>query len=228
MLAGQFLRACQIGSLQEAQRHWHQNHELAKQANLDDAFLTACINGQIAVADWLLSVDSRTNISTREYAFRLTCEHGQLQAARWLWSLDHTGVLRDHLSVAFRLACDHQHLPVAQWLWSLQKGQTLHDQNARLFYAVCDSKYRQQVVPQLDFLVACTAQDLKIRYVCHQNNYYVVGIPCTFCVHVIDGTPVSSYRLVGRQAAYEALQLVRSNKRDHLGVTQFDNQLLLA
>ena len=83
------------------------------------AFRRSCLNGRLAVAQWLYSMDQyKIDIhADNEYVFRRSCERGHLAVAQWLYSI---GGVDIHINeeYAFNMSCLNKHLPVAQWLYS--------------------------------------------------------------------------------------------------------------
>lgn len=87
-----------------------------------DAFIQMCINGNLAMAQWLWSLIPRPpNHRTRnDIAFRGACANGHLRMAQWLWSVDlgnHPG--QNVINTAFQKACVNGHISVAKWLWDV-------------------------------------------------------------------------------------------------------------
>ena len=159
-VAGAFCQACVRGDLGAAQRlaggSAGGSLTLAEaRAHAGVAFSGACINGHLAVAQWLWSLrgfaggpagagltlaDVRTGGC---WALHGACYNGHLEVAQWLWGLrdplassfgkegekEAAGLtladVRGRGCEAFRLACARGHLEVAQWLWGLRDASSL-------------------------------------------------------------------------------------------------------
>lgn len=104
------------------------------------AFLGACIEGHLEVAQWLLSkgnVDIHTSVvcvpglidtdngaysfscAGEDLAFAFACVNGHLQIAQWLYSLKGVDIHAAIHTEVFRKMCNKGHLEVARWLLSL-------------------------------------------------------------------------------------------------------------
>jgi len=87
-------------------------------ADDEQAFRAACMNGHLAIAQWLWDLSNAT-IDIHAYddnAFRMACEYGFVDVAQWLWQLDRPDV---YLTSCFVAACTNGQLHVAQWLWGM-------------------------------------------------------------------------------------------------------------
>ena len=90
-------------------------------ADNNQALRWACMNGHLAVAQWLTDRFQLTTDDARAQnngAFRGACGHGHLEMAQWLtdrFQLTAEDARADN-NYALRWACWNRHLAVAQWL----------------------------------------------------------------------------------------------------------------
>ena len=86
---GQFLTFIHNGKLAEIQTFYEQ-YKLHINISADDeeAFIDACENGNLDVAQWLYQIKPTIDISAKKKeAFRKACENGHLDVAQWLQTL---------------------------------------------------------------------------------------------------------------------------------------------
>jgi ankyrin repeat protein len=87
----------------------------------EDAFLQACENGSLDIAQWLLSFKPDINISAKnEYAFRKACKNGHLTVAQWLLNIKPNINISAKNEYAFCKACKNEHLEVVNWILSIK------------------------------------------------------------------------------------------------------------
>ena len=87
----------------------------------EDAFLQACENGQLDIAQWLLTFKHDINISAKkEYAFRKACKNGHLNVAQWLLNIKPAINISAKNEYAFRKACKNEHLELVQWFLTIK------------------------------------------------------------------------------------------------------------
>jgi hypothetical protein len=92
-------------------------------ANDNIIFRTACKNGYIKLAKWLLDKEPGIHIDAHDDdAFKSACENGHLNIVKWLYELEPEIVTTyDTDKTAFTLACKNGHLKVAKWLFHIYK-----------------------------------------------------------------------------------------------------------
>ena len=118
---GQFLTFIHNGKLAEIQTFYEQ-YKLHINISADDeeAFIDACENGNLDVAQWLYQIKPTIDISVdQEAAFCYACQNGHLDVAQWLYQIKPTIDISAKKKEAFRKACENGHLDVAQWLQTL-------------------------------------------------------------------------------------------------------------
>ena len=115
-MLGPFWAACKCGDLAEAKRL----HASGTGGHITDwlAFVDACANGHLEVAQWLVDVGGMHPYSVMQDAFTRACANGQLAVAKWLVGLDIVDIDEED-DYPFRLACANGQAEVAQWLHSL-------------------------------------------------------------------------------------------------------------
>ena len=113
------------------------------------SFVYACYWGQLKVAKWLLSVDSRINVSyDNDDAFRGACQYGMLTTAQWLLSIKPDINISAQDEFSFRFACANGHLNVAQWLLTVKPDINISTVDGYAFRWAC-YKNRLDVVQWL-------------------------------------------------------------------------------
>ena len=86
------------------------------------AFRSACKNGHLEVAKWLLSIKTDINILIQnEYAFQFACQEGHLEVAKWLLSVKPDIDISANEEYAFKFACEKGNVNIAQWLSTLNE-----------------------------------------------------------------------------------------------------------
>jgi hypothetical protein len=86
-------------------------------ANNENLFRQVCRNGHFKVAQWLVQIQPKINVSAcGESAFRSACENGQLEFAQWLLHIKPTINISLYYNYPFRTACINGQLELAQWL----------------------------------------------------------------------------------------------------------------
>ena len=91
----------------------------------DYSFRTACYNGHLEVAKWLLSNYPNIKVfdNFNDNLFQSVCSNGHLDVAKWLYSMNSTKVT-DNFQSAFNSACCTGHLDIIKWILSIKKVDT--------------------------------------------------------------------------------------------------------
>ena len=80
------------------------------------AFEGACANGHLRVAQWIVQMVPRFDISAHNgYALRNACKNGKLIIVQWLFALMPEMNLGVHYHEPFRAACRKGHFSVVRW-----------------------------------------------------------------------------------------------------------------
>jgi len=132
----QFLRYCIYGNFDEIILYYENNiNEIDISNNNEEAFIWACSNGFINIAEWLLSKKTDINISVNnEQAFRSSCANGNLQVLKWLIQLKpdiNISILEER---AFTNACSTGNLEIVKWLYEYKPAIDITAEN---HYSIC-------------------------------------------------------------------------------------------
>jgi len=132
----QFLRYCIYGNFEKIISYYENNiNEIDISYNNEEAFIWACINGFINIAEWLLSKKTDINISVNnEQAFRSSCANGNLQVLKWLIQLKpdiNISILEER---AFTNACSTGNLEIVKWLYEYKPDIDITAEN---HYSIC-------------------------------------------------------------------------------------------
>jgi hypothetical protein len=117
-----FLNLCVSGNLQGAQKYYQSHPNIDIAAMYDDLFSGVCLNGYLAVAQWLHQVCPSFDdiLASYEGAFCCACYNGCLHVAQWLLQVCPTINISAGNDCSFNLACVRGQLRTAQWLQSLK------------------------------------------------------------------------------------------------------------
>lgn len=95
---------------------WLHSSGVNIRAQNDDAFISSCANGELAMATWLHSLGADIN-SRNNSAFISSCENGKLDVSKWLYRLG-VNILAQNYS-ALRLSRSNGYTETCTWLESL-------------------------------------------------------------------------------------------------------------
>lgn len=90
----------------------------------DYSFRTACCNGHLEVAKWLLSNYPNIKVfdNFNDNLFQSVCMHSHLNVAKWLYSMN--SKVTDNFQSAFNSACCTNRLNIVKWILSIKKVDT--------------------------------------------------------------------------------------------------------
>jgi hypothetical protein len=89
----------------------------------DTAFLNACLNGDLAMIEWLFSVGGVDEIDNKlERGFNMACTGGHLKVVRWLYARL-GGVVIHGFNWIINEARRNRHEELAEWLRSIQYNE---------------------------------------------------------------------------------------------------------
>lgn len=137
-----FEKFCEWGLLEDA-HNLFQNYKNINISNDNEyPFCSACRNGHLGVAKWLLLVKPTINISVfYECPFLKACGNGRLDVAKWLLLVKPTIDISVWNEYAFRCACGNGHLAVAQWLISVKPTIDISAEKECAFRYSCINNY---------------------------------------------------------------------------------------
>jgi hypothetical protein len=117
-----------------AQRVWALGVDIHAQG--EAAFRSACANGHLDIAQWLVSFGNVAVDAHNDEAFLSACKNGHWDVAKWFVPLP-----RYH-SRAFTLACVHGHLDFVKWMHAETRYIHLYEV-CNVFPRVCAIGYRR-------------------------------------------------------------------------------------
>ena len=90
----------------------------------DYSFRTACCNGHLEVAKWLLSNYPNIKVfdNFNDNFFQSVCSYGHLDVAKWLYSINPK--VTDNFQTAFNTSCSAGCLDIIKWILSIKKVDT--------------------------------------------------------------------------------------------------------
>ena len=114
--------ACKFGDLERVQELLPKVNLFSDiSANDELAFISACSNGNLEIAQLLYQFKPNIDISYGdEEAFRNACENGHLEVAQWLLQIKPDINISVREEKAFHYACENGHLEVVQWLLQIK------------------------------------------------------------------------------------------------------------
>lgn len=110
-----FILACKLGNLQVAYTIKQKNPNVIDLSKSQYAFEVACVNGQLLLAQWLLS--EVPTIDNHKTAFFVSCSNGHVHVAEWILKVKPTIDIKQ----AFRYACVKGRIKCVKWLYLLNK-----------------------------------------------------------------------------------------------------------
>ena len=121
----------------------------------EQAFQHACLNGQLEVAQQLITIRPMIDISAKnEWSFRYACYYGHLEVAKWLLTVNPTIDISAENEFAFRGACCNGSLEVAKWLLTVKPTIAISDNKEDAFISACImghlevAKWLQEMCPE--------------------------------------------------------------------------------
>lgn len=126
-----FIIACKTGNLQVAYAIRQRDPSVVNVETSRVAFKDSCLNGQLLLAEWLLS--EVPTIDNHDIAFVQSCRYGHVHVAEWLLKVKPTM----HLKNAFMSACFNGKLHCAKWLYSLNKDNIQEYATSREIFQSC-------------------------------------------------------------------------------------------
>jgi hypothetical protein len=162
-------------------------------ATCENAFINACSNGNLLVAQWLLQIKPEINVSLNsEYAFRYACRRGNLSVAQWLLQIKPEINISAWDEYAFHFACLGGHLIVAQWLCSIKSNYKIVVENDNIIaYSVLKPlplNSTSVLVENLTDCVICYANPIGVQTNCKHNFckqcaeiFYEKSSSCPYC-----------------------------------------------
>lgn len=189
----QFLNLCRTGDLNTLIDKFNNNNFI--NIAYDNAFVTACHNGNLLVAQWLFKyIDPNTIIDINIYidinrVFSYTCVNGHLHVAQWLLEIKPSIVNSIWYDNAFRYACGNGHLLLAQFLVKIKPSiiNSIYYNDAFKWACLNDhlliGQWLQSFNPYY-YIIICDEQTNKIIY--YSTNKLNYGIIKTKINTVID------------------------------------------
>lgn len=150
-----FVRACNLGNLEDAQLIYYIGGVDIHALN-DNSFISACMNNQFEILKWLISLD-KFDISVYNVSIQIACYVGKLEIAKWLDSIvketkkdDSYTVTNDDIKLknkTFRHVCykGETQIETAKFLYSLGNVDInySYDQHPSVFINACHKNQLQ-------------------------------------------------------------------------------------
>lgn len=173
---------CSTGNLIGAQEMFHLNFNIDILTN-GYIFYLACVNGHLAVAQWLLEVNPNINIlAQNQKAFRYACQNGHLQVAQWLIHINpafNVFAKNSYGENVFYAVCISGQLDVAKWLFQITPKIDISAHNEKVFREVCNNnqlhiaKWLLEVKPDINISAENHEAFRNIcKFLCYQTHVY--------------------------------------------------------
>lgn len=118
----EFIDLCEIGNLNETIEFYKQHINTPDNTIFSHAFITACINKNLNIAEWLLF--TKHDVITAadcECVFYYACQNGDIDTVKWIFSLHRDIKKSIDYDFAFHNSCKNGHYDIARWLASQVK-----------------------------------------------------------------------------------------------------------
>lgn len=115
-----FIKACRYGSLNVV-KYIYSKYKNIIDIHMDDeyAFQNGCINGNLEIVKYLLSLDDKIDIhANNDLAFKWSCLNGHLEISKFIFSLDNK-INHEVINNVLRSAVHRGDSHIIEWVRSL-------------------------------------------------------------------------------------------------------------
>jgi hypothetical protein len=202
-----FTWSCANGQLPFAKWLWSRHAQDYDQHVRSEAFLLACRNDRLEVAEWLVIAYQESDLDDPfdpredgDWVFRTTCGEDALSVLKWLIRYrpkilskrKRDGfTLSERMSDAFGRAVNAGLVHVAKWLLRIYPALKIRRPDDYPFRFAVEQKHTEMI----QFLITrVNAQDLPVKYLEVDSKHYIIGEHVSHLHHRVTKTiPVSCF-----------------------------------